>query len=165
MLRRILAALAHVIDYAFNFLIVVPVRALMMVAFPDNFAAAEEAAAEAQAAVPDSALFAWPQEVAYRRECQLESVREYAAEKLLGGDPRPDESLPAHLLAWLTELTENQLDRLVSSDKSEVYAHLFVDMPAAGLPPVRAVRQVTPPENVRQRYLDISEPEPSGLRP
>jgi hypothetical protein len=164
MLRRILAAVAHALDYAFNFLIVVPVRALLEVAFPDNFAAAAASAADAEAqmvAAPDSALFAWPEEVAYRRELELASLRSWAAEKLLGGDPRLDESLPAHLQAWLPELTEIQLDRLVSLDKSDVYAHLFVDMPAAGLPPVR---QVTPLAAQRCDF-DLSAEPAVGLRP
>jgi hypothetical protein len=168
MLKRILAAVVHALDHAFNLLVVAPLRAIIFVAFPGIPDASEAAASEAEAAMaaaPDSALFDWPEEAAYRRECELESVREWAAERLLGGNPLPDESLPAHLQAWLPELREIQLDKLVSADKGALYAHLFVDMPAAGLPPVGATRQVTPSENGRQRYPDISEPEPSGLRP
>jgi hypothetical protein len=167
MMMRILAAVARALDYACNLLVIAPFRAILEVVFPGVREEAEAAEAEAQAeiaALPDQELFAGAEEKAFRRECQLESVRSWAAEKLLGGNPGLDESLPDRVKTWLLKLTRNQLESLVSSDKGAVYGHIFFDMPAPGLPPVRTVRQVVP-ELARCFEFDLTAEPATAPRP
>jgi hypothetical protein len=170
MMMRILAAVARAVDFACNLLVIAPFRAIIDAVFPGIFEQAEAAEAEAEAeiaALPDQELFTGREEAAYRRECQIESVRAWAAERLLGGNPRLDESLPDRLQTWLWRLTENELETLISTGADALYAHLFVDMPARGLPPVRTIRTVrrVAPEPASPFLFDFTAEPATAPRP
>jgi len=137
MFRRILAAIGRAIDATLS-LAFVPVRSFIEVLYPGIFDVTPPPTCEIEQAL-DWDPFEIARERQADREEALADTITYAAERLSGIPAEMPESLRP-FGAWLRELDELELERLLTADQTQVYAHMHLNMPMPHVPPLDEIR-------------------------
>ncbi|OYU91983.1 MAG: hypothetical protein CFE29_03810 [Bradyrhizobiaceae bacterium PARB1] len=138
MFRRFLAAIGRALDAVFA-IAMTSIKSLIEVMYPGIYDVPPPPVQEIEQAL-DWDPFEIARERQADREEALADTLTYAAETLTAGQPA---EMPASLrpfASWLRGLNERELERLLTADQTNVYAHMRLGMPMPGMPCLDEIR-------------------------